>query len=127
MSCSSDRSPALSLAQPPLPRPPLILPQVDATWHGHHHSYQRTCPLFRGRCQAAEADGAAGGTVHLVIGGHWWPACSAWRCCSYCCHCHLAGGLLLPLLLPLRLLLPLLLPPPPRLLAKAQQTLQPPT
>ncbi|PRW45579.1 Metallo-dependent phosphatase [Chlorella sorokiniana] len=42
--------------------------QVDATWHGHHHSYQRTCPLFRGRCQAAEADGSAGGTVHLVIG-----------------------------------------------------------
>ncbi|KAI7845277.1 hypothetical protein COHA_001120 [Chlorella ohadii] len=42
--------------------------QVDATWHGHHHSYQRTCSVFRGHCQAAGADGAAGGTVHLVIG-----------------------------------------------------------
>lgn len=42
--------------------------QVDATWHGHHHSYQRTCPLFHGRCRAAEADGTAGGAVHLVIG-----------------------------------------------------------
>lgn len=25
---------------------------VDMTWHGHHHSYQRTCPLYKGECVA---------------------------------------------------------------------------
>ena len=24
---------------------------VDLTWHGHHHSYQRTCPVFQSSCQ----------------------------------------------------------------------------
>ena len=24
--------------------------QVDMTWHGHHHSYQRTCPVDAQRC-----------------------------------------------------------------------------
>ena len=42
--------------------------RVDATWSGHHHSYQRTCPVYAGRCQVREEGGAAGGTVHLVIG-----------------------------------------------------------
>ena len=23
---------------------------VDMTWHGHHHTYQRSCPLYKGRC-----------------------------------------------------------------------------
>jgi hypothetical protein len=42
---------------------------VDMTWHGHHHSYQRTCPVHRGVCQGYDdADGSARGTVHLVIG-----------------------------------------------------------
>ncbi|GFR45131.1 hypothetical protein Agub_g6511 [Astrephomene gubernaculifera] len=42
--------------------------RVDLTLHGHHHSYQRTCPLYRGACQHADAEGVAGGPVHLVIG-----------------------------------------------------------
>lgn len=42
---------------------PLLLKYgVDATWHGHHHSYQRTCPVAQGRCARK------GGVVHLVIG-----------------------------------------------------------
>ena len=41
---------------------------VDVTWHGHHHSYQRTCPVFEGKCVKEEEDGSAGGPVHLVIG-----------------------------------------------------------
>ena len=47
------------------------------TWHGHHHSYQRTCPVYRERCVGYDASGAARGPVHLVIGG--WPACRAGR------------------------------------------------
>ncbi|KAL4439452.1 hypothetical protein ABPG77_008781 [Micractinium sp. CCAP 211/92] len=42
--------------------------QVDATWHGHHHSYQRTCEVFRGRCLGQDVDGTARAPVHLVIG-----------------------------------------------------------
>ncbi|KXZ48677.1 hypothetical protein GPECTOR_26g580 [Gonium pectorale] len=46
---------------------------VDLTLHGHHHSYQRTCPLYRGACQPAPSEeqarrGAAAAPVHLVIG-----------------------------------------------------------
>jgi hypothetical protein len=28
--------------------------QVDLTLHGHHHSYQRTCPVLDNRCQDLE-------------------------------------------------------------------------
>ena len=42
--------------------------QVDATWTGHHHSYQRTCAVYRGRCLGANADGTARAPLHLVIG-----------------------------------------------------------
>lgn len=30
---------------------------VDLTLHGHHHSYQRSCPVFEGSCQE-DLDGA---------------------------------------------------------------------
>lgn len=42
--------------------------QVDMTWHGHHHSYQRTCPVYKEECLPDNADGTAAGPVHLVIG-----------------------------------------------------------
>lgn len=38
------------------------------TWHGHHHSYQRTCPVHRGVCKGYNADGTAAAPVHVVIG-----------------------------------------------------------
>ena len=38
------------------------------TWHGHHHSYQRTCPVYKEECLPDNADGTAAGPVHLVIG-----------------------------------------------------------
>lgn len=41
---------------------------VDVTLQGHHHSYQRTCPAYRGECVDYDADGVARGPVHLVIG-----------------------------------------------------------
>ncbi len=28
---------------------------VDMTWHGHHHSYQRSCPLYKGQCLPSNA------------------------------------------------------------------------
>lgn len=40
--------------------------QVDVTWHGHHHSYQRTCKLAHGKCVASSSNVPA--PVHLVIG-----------------------------------------------------------
>ena len=57
--------------------------QVDATWHGHHHSYQRTCPAFRGRCLGRAADGTANGPVHLVIGES--SGCVCARACVRAC------------------------------------------
>ncbi|KAK9830188.1 hypothetical protein WJX72_010191 [[Myrmecia] bisecta] len=41
---------------------------VDMTWHGHHHSYQRSCALQESKCQSAYADGSQAAPVHLVIG-----------------------------------------------------------
>jgi hypothetical protein len=32
----------------------LTLSQVDLTLHGHHHSYQRSCPVLDNRCQDFE-------------------------------------------------------------------------
>ena len=45
--------------------------RVDATWHGHHHSYQRTCKLAHGRCVGNNNnndDDISPAPVHLVIG-----------------------------------------------------------
>lgn len=42
--------------------------QVDMTWHGHHHSYQRTCALYKGECVPPNRDGSQAAPVHLVIG-----------------------------------------------------------
>lgn len=41
---------------------------VDMTWHGHHHSYQRTCAAYRGECVPPREDGSQAAPVHLVIG-----------------------------------------------------------
>ncbi|NJO23600.1 MAG: AMP-binding protein [Sphingomonadales bacterium] len=41
---------------------------VDVTLHGHHHSYQRTCPVVAGECVGYGEDGVANGPVHLVVG-----------------------------------------------------------
>ena len=35
--------------------------QVDLALWSYYHSYQRTCPVYRGNC-------VDGGTVHLVVG-----------------------------------------------------------
>lgn len=38
------------------------------TWHGHHHSYQRTCPVVNEECQGQNQDGSAKAPVNVVIG-----------------------------------------------------------
>lgn len=51
--------------------PLFIRYRVSATWHGHHHSYQRTCPLAHGVCCGRVMSSKKGytcGPVHLVIG-----------------------------------------------------------
>ena len=45
-----------------------MLLQVDLTLHGHHHSYQRSCPFYKGQCQPDNEDGSASAPVHVVIG-----------------------------------------------------------
>lgn len=63
-------------------RRPGPLPQVDVSWTGHHHTYQRTCAVHRGRCLGASTDGVAAAPVHLVIG-----ACAVGACLGslLCC------------------------------------------
>ncbi|KAL4458159.1 hypothetical protein ABPG75_013024 [Micractinium tetrahymenae] len=39
---------------------------VDVALSGHHHSYQRTCPVMAQRCQPHTGPG--GGVVHLCVG-----------------------------------------------------------
>ena len=46
----------------------VVLLQVDLTLHGHHHSYQRSCPFYKGQCQPDNEDGSASAPVHVVIG-----------------------------------------------------------
>ena len=41
---------------------------VDLTLHGHHHSYQRTCPVYQGSCRGYTKNGVANAPVHVVIG-----------------------------------------------------------
>jgi len=59
-----DVSEALKIALEPL----FYKYKVDLTWHGHHHSYQRTCPVFGDSCLGYREDGTARGPVHLIIG-----------------------------------------------------------
>lgn len=37
--------------------------KVDLAWFGHYHSYERTCPLYKGECKRRGK-----GTVHMTIG-----------------------------------------------------------
>lgn len=46
----------------------LIEYHVDLTFHGHHHSYQRTCPAHRNKCVGYGEDGVPLAPIHLVIG-----------------------------------------------------------
>ncbi|DBB10212.1 TPA: hypothetical protein ACH3X3_001785 [Trebouxia sp. C0006] len=42
--------------------------QVDVTFHGHDHIYERTCPVYKKICQDTNSDGSAGGPMHVVVG-----------------------------------------------------------
>jgi len=42
---------------------------VDLVLTGHHHSYQRSCPIAFGRCIPLRLDGSAAAPVY-VVGGH---------------------------------------------------------
>jgi hypothetical protein len=45
----------------------LLKYQVDLAWWGHHHSYQRTCPVYNEKCVAENPKGYTA-PVHVVIG-----------------------------------------------------------
>eukprot|EP00892_Ulva_mutabilis_P005414 jgi/Ulvmu1/3244/UM150_0017.1 len=46
----------------------LLKHRVDLTFHGHHHSYQRTCPAHDNKCVGYDEDGVPRAPVHMVIG-----------------------------------------------------------
>lgn len=43
--------------------------QVDLLVHGHHHDYQRSCPIVRGECVGFDMRGVARGPVYVITGG----------------------------------------------------------
>lgn len=42
--------------------------QVDVTFSGHDHKYERTCPVYKKRCLDLDANSSATAPVHVVIG-----------------------------------------------------------
>lgn len=42
--------------------------QVDLLLHGHHHTYQRTCPVYQGQCMGLDLDGSPLAPIYVVIG-----------------------------------------------------------
>lgn len=48
--------------------PLLMRFKVDLTLHGHHHTYQRTCPVVNETCVGLGSGGHALGPVHVVMG-----------------------------------------------------------
>lgn len=40
--------------------------QVDVTFAGHDHKYERTCPVYMKSCLADDGNGTAGGPMHVV-------------------------------------------------------------
>lgn len=42
--------------------------RVDLTLQGHHHSYQRTCHVYRGDCVGHDDEGVPEAPIHIVIG-----------------------------------------------------------
>lgn len=64
--------------------------QVDVTWHGHHHSYQRTCPILDGQCMDMMENDVAPAPIHLVIGAQTlWRSWQRGTCfCSMCVVLH---------------------------------------
>lgn len=46
----------------------LLQYHVDLSFQGHHHSYQRTCPVHKNKCRGYGDDGVPLAPVHLVIG-----------------------------------------------------------
>ena len=47
---------------------PRNAPQVDMTWSGHVHVYERTCPVLYKTCLGYDANGYPLAPVHLDIG-----------------------------------------------------------
>ncbi|KAE8991386.1 hypothetical protein PR002_g20866 [Phytophthora rubi] len=44
----------------------LFTNRVDMIFSGHYHAYERTCPVFQGKCR--EQDGSAMAPTHIMIG-----------------------------------------------------------
>eukprot|EP00698_Gefionella_okellyi_P020824 TRINITY_DN6617_c0_g1_i1.p1 TRINITY_DN6617_c0_g1~~TRINITY_DN6617_c0_g1_i1.p1 ORF type:complete len:564 (+),score=100.33 TRINITY_DN6617_c0_g1_i1:99-1694(+) len=48
--------------------PLLFKYNVNLAFWAHHHSYQRTCPVYKLKCMPANADGSNSAPVHVVVG-----------------------------------------------------------
>jgi hypothetical protein len=42
--------------------------QVDMTWSGHVHVYERTCPILYHTCLGYSSEGIPNAPVHMAIG-----------------------------------------------------------
>ena len=47
--------------------------QVDVTFWGHTHLYERSCPVFQKTCVPPKADGSQKAPLHVILGnaGQW--------------------------------------------------------
>ena len=54
--------------------------QVDMTWSGHVHVYERTCPILYHTCLGYSSEGIPNAPVHMAIGngGVRPSSCSEW-------------------------------------------------
>lgn len=48
--------------------PVLMENHVDLCLWGHHHSYQRSCAVYKEKCIPPNPDGSNAAPVHVVIG-----------------------------------------------------------
>eukprot|EP00244_Chara_vulgaris_P002338 TRINITY_DN1408_c0_g1_i6.p1 TRINITY_DN1408_c0_g1~~TRINITY_DN1408_c0_g1_i6.p1 ORF type:complete len:617 (+),score=86.88 TRINITY_DN1408_c0_g1_i6:193-1851(+) len=46
----------------------LMTYRVDLAMWGHHHTYERTCAVYRNKCVPPNSDGSFNAPVHLVVG-----------------------------------------------------------
>eukprot|EP00281_Chroomonas_sp_CCMP1168_P005804 CAMPEP_0206278652 /NCGR_PEP_ID=MMETSP0047_2-20121206/37539_1 /ASSEMBLY_ACC=CAM_ASM_000192 /TAXON_ID=195065 /ORGANISM="Chroomonas mesostigmatica_cf, Strain CCMP1168" /LENGTH=606 /DNA_ID=CAMNT_0053708421 /DNA_START=110 /DNA_END=1931 /DNA_ORIENTATION=+ len=46
----------------------LYIAEVDVVVTGHHHTYQRTCPVYKGACTTPRFNFSYAGPVHVVVG-----------------------------------------------------------
>ena len=58
--------------------------QVDMTWSGHVHVYERTCPILYHTCLGYNDQGIPNAPVHMAIGNGGVRRLMSHACIRYC-------------------------------------------